>query len=164
MAQPHAPITRCKECGSSALTWHTANLNRSDVQQGRLRTGDIECVHFLGCDDCSETLVMLRAEQLADMLNAKALQVRREGGQRVIEVSDHVLDVVWQIATTAAHNRVADVWNARVGEGNSGDVAEALGEAMARITDCLQADAPTLQQLRQILAAAPVVPAADVAA
>jgi len=67
-------ITACKECGSTALTWQTSIINRSDVQQGRLNTRDVECVFFLGCDDCSETLTMVSADKVAGLMNAQVGQ------------------------------------------------------------------------------------------
>lgn len=34
-------ITECKECHSTELTWHTSNINRTGIQQGRLNTSDV---------------------------------------------------------------------------------------------------------------------------
>lgn len=55
----------CKECGSDNLSWHTANTIRSDVGQGQLNTNDVECLFFLGCNDCSETLRVMSADEVA---------------------------------------------------------------------------------------------------
>lgn len=63
-------ITTCKECGSTDLAWQTSNVVRNGVQQGRLRTGDVECLFSLGCNDCSETLALLSADKVAVMMNA----------------------------------------------------------------------------------------------
>lgn len=62
-------ITACKECGSTALTWQTSIVNLSSVQQGRLNTHDVECVFFLGCDHCSETLAKVSADSVASLMN-----------------------------------------------------------------------------------------------
>lgn len=62
-------ITACKECGSTALTWQTSIVNRSNVQQGRLNTHDVGCVFFLGCDHCSETLATVSADNVASLMN-----------------------------------------------------------------------------------------------
>ena len=64
--------TECKECGSTHLTWQTSIINRSDIQQGRLNTRDVECLFFLGCDECSETLVTISADKVAALMNANA--------------------------------------------------------------------------------------------
>jgi hypothetical protein len=62
----------CKVCGSSHLTWQSTIVNRSDVQQGRLNTRDVECLFMLGCDECSETLMTLSADKVAGLMNASA--------------------------------------------------------------------------------------------
>ena len=67
-------ITACKECGSTALSWQTSIVNRSDVPQGRLNTRDVECVFFLGCDHCSETLKMVSADKVACLMNSQTEQ------------------------------------------------------------------------------------------
>lgn len=68
MKQP----AECKECRSTHLTWHTSIVNRSDVQQGRLNTRDVECVFFLGCDECSETQMTVSADKVAGLMNSNA--------------------------------------------------------------------------------------------
>lgn len=67
-------ITECKECGSTHLTWQTSITNRSNVQQGRLNTSDVECLFFLGCDECSETLQTISADKVANLMNAALVQ------------------------------------------------------------------------------------------
>lgn len=62
-------ITSCKECESTELTWQHSIINRSEVQQGRLNTRDVECVFFLGCDQCSETLATVSADRVVDLMN-----------------------------------------------------------------------------------------------
>lgn len=69
-------ITTCRHCGGHALTWATSIVNRSNVQQGRLNTHDVECVFYLGCDTCSETLAMFSADRVADVVNARAAEQR----------------------------------------------------------------------------------------
>ena len=59
----------CKECGGLKLTWFTNIENRSGVQEGRLRTQEVSCVFVLGCDNCSETLKVVSADKIAEMLN-----------------------------------------------------------------------------------------------
>lgn len=62
-------IKQCKVCGSDSLTWDTSNISTSGVPQGRLNTRDVQCVFFLGCDNCSETLVTVNADKVATLLN-----------------------------------------------------------------------------------------------
>lgn len=56
---------RCRACGSEDLFWYASNKNHSDVTEGRLRTGDISCSFILGCNYCSETLLVISADTLA---------------------------------------------------------------------------------------------------
>lgn len=64
---PGAP-SECKECGGTSLTWFASTRIRNDVVQGRLRTNDTECVFVLGCDECSETLHVAKADAIAELL------------------------------------------------------------------------------------------------
>lgn len=70
MTVDETPISQCKQCGGEHLTWQTSIVNRSDVQQGRLNTHDVECLFFLGCDNCSETLATISADKVAGLMNA----------------------------------------------------------------------------------------------
>lgn len=72
--------TTCKECGGAALTWQTTNQVHlgCSVQNGRLVTSDVECLFFLGCDDCSETLLTLNADDITRSLNAAQEQPHDE--------------------------------------------------------------------------------------
>lgn len=69
VAVPGTP-TSCKHCGSTELQWfaHVRTLN--DVQQGRLNTHEVGCVFVLGCEECSETLRVVKADEIAALLNA----------------------------------------------------------------------------------------------
>lgn len=49
----------CRNCGGTSLSWDVSNRNNSGVVEGRLRTGDIDSICVLGCDDCSETLAVI---------------------------------------------------------------------------------------------------------
>lgn len=44
------------ECGSTHLSWDSRNKAPAGVPEGRLRTNEVDCEFFLGCDDCSETV------------------------------------------------------------------------------------------------------------
>jgi len=63
---------KCKECGSSWLTWDTHIRTRlgCPVQNGRLSTNEVECLFVLGCDDCSETLAIVSADKIAAYMTA----------------------------------------------------------------------------------------------
>lgn len=67
-------IAECRECGSTDLAWQTSIINRSNVEQGRLHTNDVECLFFLGCNHCSETLETVTADKVADLMNVTTAQ------------------------------------------------------------------------------------------
>lgn len=76
-------ITKCRECGSTSLTWDTAIRVMNGVQQNRLNTQDVKCVFFLGCDECSETLKIVDADKVAALLNASVEPSEPSGGKLV---------------------------------------------------------------------------------
>lgn len=57
--------TECPECGENRLSWQVYNSNNSCVTEGRLRTNDVTCSFILGCDYCSETIIVVSADNLA---------------------------------------------------------------------------------------------------
>lgn len=61
----------CTHCGSTELSWQTFNHNGSGVVDGRLRANEIQCKFVLGCDDCSETLRVVLADEVAGMLDSQ---------------------------------------------------------------------------------------------
>ncbi len=61
--------TQCTHCGGSNLSWFCSTYNKSDVQQGRLRTSDIAVQFVQGCDDCSQTLQVVSGDKIAQRLN-----------------------------------------------------------------------------------------------
>lgn len=63
-----APNT-CHVCGSNDLAWQTVNRNIGPSQDGRLRSSEVQCIFFLGCNDCSETLMVRNADQIAQLLD-----------------------------------------------------------------------------------------------
>lgn len=76
MSRPHpaTQVSDCKHCGSTALSWTPHNITRSGIQNGRLKTSEVECLFVLGCDHCSETLGAINADQVAAMMNGKLLR------------------------------------------------------------------------------------------
>ena len=68
IASPKQRIS-CQECGSQALEWQWAGVNRGDIADGRLRMHDISFEFSLGCITCSETMLTLTAEQVCQKLN-----------------------------------------------------------------------------------------------
>ena len=62
-------VRNCRECESTSLTWQAVNTNKTGIAEGRLRTHEVTCVFVLGCDDCSETLLTVSADRVAEQLN-----------------------------------------------------------------------------------------------
>lgn len=48
---------RCPECGERRLVWAAGPVNRSGVVDGRLTMHDVVSEFYLGCEECSETLI-----------------------------------------------------------------------------------------------------------
>lgn len=61
---------KCHECGGSNLQWHSSVINKSNVQDGRLRAHDMDVLFYVGCNDCSATVQRATGDQIAKHLNA----------------------------------------------------------------------------------------------
>ena len=60
-------LSKCHACGSSDLIWFTLR-NTGGAQGEPLRMPEIAYDFILGCKECSETLRVLRAEDVAEYL------------------------------------------------------------------------------------------------
>lgn len=60
-------LSKCHACGSSDLIWFTLR-NTGGAQGEPLRMPEIAYDFILGCEECSETLRVLRAEDVAEYL------------------------------------------------------------------------------------------------
>lgn len=63
-------IKDCGCCGSDNLFWSTHYETKSGVPDGRLRMSEVSCVFVLGCEYCSETLLVMTADELAEKLSS----------------------------------------------------------------------------------------------
>jgi hypothetical protein len=63
-------MMRCPECDGTDLSWATApNKTVCGVADGRLRMNEVETVFYLGCEECSETLIhSVSADDVATFL------------------------------------------------------------------------------------------------
>lgn len=59
----------CDQCGGEC-EWFIDLQNKSSVVEGRLRTGDVSCVFVLGCTECGETIRIINADTVAEILNS----------------------------------------------------------------------------------------------
>lgn len=62
--------SQCKACGSDDLFWYSHIHNHSTVQVNRLNTHDVTCLLILGCNNCSETLMTVKADRIAEHMTA----------------------------------------------------------------------------------------------
>ncbi|SCW91976.1 hypothetical protein [Pseudomonas sp. NFACC05-1] len=63
-------VALCKACGSDDLFWYSHIQNHSTVQHNRLNTNDVTCLLILGCNNCSETLMTVKADRIAERMTA----------------------------------------------------------------------------------------------
>lgn len=62
-------IVECRECGSKSLSWDIHSKAAAGIPEGRLRSHEVKCLFVLGCNDCSETLAIVSADKVAELLN-----------------------------------------------------------------------------------------------
>lgn len=70
-------VKSCYECGSKSLTWQATVISNTPVQNGRLRLNEVSGLFYLGCDECSETVARVDANEVACFLNAYRAEVLR---------------------------------------------------------------------------------------
>lgn len=76
--------SKCRACGGSDLFWFTHMRNTGAAQDGRLCMHEIACDFVLGCNECSETLRVVGADEVAEYLmrlRANTAQ-QSEGGEK----------------------------------------------------------------------------------
>lgn len=60
----------CRECGESeGLKWSADVQNAGGCQDGRIRMNEVRSIFVLGCEFCSETMAIVPAEEIANILN-----------------------------------------------------------------------------------------------
>lgn len=60
----------CPECGEEKLAWSAGPVKVNTVADGRLTMRDVETQFYLGCEECSATLIhSVSADQVAQFLN-----------------------------------------------------------------------------------------------
>jgi hypothetical protein len=58
----------CKNCQGENFTWYAGKRNMGGVQDGLIKMNEIEPIFFLGCDECSETLSIINADFVAEIM------------------------------------------------------------------------------------------------
>jgi len=59
----------CAECESKSMEWVTTTRFGGGVADGRGRGSDAETIFVLGCSECSETLRVVTADEICDLMN-----------------------------------------------------------------------------------------------
>ena len=91
--------SKCRTCGSSELIWFTLR-NTGGAQGEPLRMPEIAYDFILGCKECSETLRVLRADDVAEYLTLlrtlpaqeRAQSAAVSGAQAAQSASDDVFE------------------------------------------------------------------------
>jgi len=62
----------CPECGEERLVWAAGPVKLNSVVDGRLTMRDVETQFYLGCEECSETLIhSVSPDEVAAYLTAQ---------------------------------------------------------------------------------------------
>lgn len=62
----------CPVCQGGPLVWSAGPVKLSPISDGQLTMRDVETQFYLGCEDCSETLIhSVSADQVATFLTAE---------------------------------------------------------------------------------------------
>ncbi len=69
----------CRECGESELSWTVSVHNNGHCENGRLRLDEVTPIFILGCEYCSETMLVVQAYEIATMLNDQMTKNKTEG-------------------------------------------------------------------------------------
>lgn len=60
----------CPECGEKRLAWAAGPVKLNTIADGRLTMRDVETQLYLGCEECSETLIhSVTVDQVLPFLN-----------------------------------------------------------------------------------------------
>ena len=62
---------RCKNCGEQQMDWFADVQNVGGAQNGRIRLNEVRPIFVLGCECCSETLLVVEASKIAAVLNGQ---------------------------------------------------------------------------------------------
>lgn len=63
---------QCSACGAYRLVWSAGPVKLAPVVDGRLTMRDVETQFYLGCEECSETLIhSVSADEVARFLTSR---------------------------------------------------------------------------------------------
>lgn len=76
---------KCKECGGSELAWFASLRNSGTAQDGRLRLHEVQPIFVLGCEECSETLMVVHGDEIAGILNRSFEAKKRQHEKEAVK-------------------------------------------------------------------------------
>lgn len=65
---------KCPECNGENLIWEDGTTHEGGVTDGNLRQNEVSGIFILGCGDCSETIGIVSASDVADFLNSQGIR------------------------------------------------------------------------------------------
>ena len=60
----------CTNCEGTDLAWFAVSHHNGNIVDGRLKLNEVQPMFSLGCEECSETLLVLPASEIAALLNS----------------------------------------------------------------------------------------------
>ena len=73
---------KCPECKGGNLSWETGVRNNGGCVDGRIKLNEVEGIFILGCNDCSETVRVISADQfLVEIGNLPTSDVINKGDE-----------------------------------------------------------------------------------
>lgn len=79
--------SECKECGSTAFTWHCTQTNRNSIPDGRLRMHDVNTRFFYSCDDCSETVRTAEGDEVAQWMTVTKANPKKQAASTRLTIT-----------------------------------------------------------------------------
>jgi hypothetical protein len=71
---------QCSACGAYRLVWSAGPVKLSPISDGQLTMRDVETQFYLGCEECSETLIhSVSADEVAQALTARRWRPAAKG-------------------------------------------------------------------------------------
>lgn len=141
-------VRPCPFCGRHPLMY-------SYVNEGATRTlyqARLQCMF-----PCMAELI----ENMPSRAEAQQAVIAKWNG-RAPALTDRALTLVWRAALTSACNHIIETSTERNADDCSSDVLEALGECSDKLKSWMEPDAEFLQQLRELIAPAPIAPPSEV--
>ena len=68
---------RCGGCGSQALRWSSGPVASGGIAHGQMIASDVESALVLGCEECSDDVLVVSAGEFAELLNVALLDEAR---------------------------------------------------------------------------------------